>query len=466
MSRLAICGLAVLAVAPAAFAAAPTPPSPDPASLAVPPEQVARARELVRQLGSDAYRTRDRAARELAQMGRSALPALAAGRDDPDPEVRMRVVALLPHAEADELRARIDTFLADADGKYAHDLPGYNLFRAVAGDDPVARGLFAEVLKNRANYDLLLALRGVPAGKARPLAAAAGAVAAAAPESPPPAELNQALAARRLEVQYRIHQQAVGGVRQFAPDLADVALMLLAESLLPETKAGFNPFQYQIVNFLYQEPLRTVAGGRGKHGPAFRRLVVHWMDTRDGMNGLQNSMSLAMSLGLGADEVCKYAARLLAVDTAPPGYRAGAISALSRYNGKDHLLDLTRVFGDEEVLIRLPNNPPSDVQLRDFALATALLLTGQDPADYGFATAGGQGQMRYQYTNFRFLPDGGRTGEAKRAAAFARWRDWELGLHAALAGPPAAEPLLAKKYPEKAAPKKAGADGGPAGGQK
>jgi hypothetical protein len=464
MYRLAICGLAVLAVASAARAA-PTHPSPDPASLAVPPEQLARARDLVRQLGSEAYRTRDRAARELAEMGRAALPALASGRDDPDPEVRMRVVALLPRAEADELRARVETFLADSEAKYAHDLPGFNRFRAVAGDDRDARDLFAEILKNRANYDLLLALRGIPAEKVPPLAAAAGAVAAAGPEAPPLGELNLVLAARRLDVQFRVYQQAAAsGGRQATPDLTDIALMLLAESLLPDSKAPFNPFQYQFANFLYQEPLRSAAVGKGKHGPALRRLVIHWMDTRDGVSGLSNAVSMATNLGLGTDAVCKYAARQLAVDAAPPWVKAGAALTLARYNGKDHLLDVTRVFGDEEVLVRggMLNNPQADVQVRDLALAMALLLTGQDPAGYGFTVGNGHEQMKYQQTNYRFQPGGERSGDEKRAAAFARWREWELGLHAAVAGPPAAAPLLAKKYPEKAPKGKDAAAGKPA----
>lgn len=463
MSRSAICGLVVL-VAGVALAAAPNQPSPDPATLAVAPEQVAKARALVRQLGSAAYRDRDRAARELADMGRAALPALDAGRGDPDPEVRMRVVALLPRAEADELRARIDTFLADSDAKYVHDLPGFNRFRAIAGDDRDARGLFAEVLKNRANYDLLLALRGVPADRVAPLAACAGAVACAGPESPPAADLALVIAARRQELQLLMNPQfpAVGGFqgggyRPIAPDVPDIALMLLAESLVSETKAGINPFQLQLANFLSQEPLRRAATGEGKHGPAFRRLVVHWMDTRDSLIGLQSATNLATHLQMGPRVVSKYAARQLVLDGAQPWARANAAAMVAKNNGKEHLMAVTRLLTDQTYVVRGgPNNPQPDIQVRDVGLAMAVLLTGQDPAAYGLDAANSSKSMKYQYTNFRFVGDGKTPPEAKREAALARWRDWELGLHAALAGAPAAASAVAAKYPdEKAQAKKA-----------
>ena len=56
-------------------------------------------------------------------MGRFARPALIEGATgDPDPEVRARCHELLPRATAIEMKARLDAFLADADGKYE---PGF-----------------------------------------------------------------------------------------------------------------------------------------------------------------------------------------------------------------------------------------------------------------------------------------------------------------------------------------------------
>src|SRR5439155_19187177 len=108
--------------------------SPDPKDLAIPAAELGRARELVRRLGSDDPREREAAQAELARMGRLARPVLAeAAAADPSAEVRGRAARLLPRAEAEELQARLDTFRADTELAYQHDLPGWSQFRVAAG---------------------------------------------------------------------------------------------------------------------------------------------------------------------------------------------------------------------------------------------------------------------------------------------------------------------------------------------
>src|SRR5262245_18865545 len=116
---------AVLIVFGALIAAPTFGASPDPAELAVPPQELSKARQLVRQMGSEVDREREEAQTELTKMGRMARQALIEGASsDADPEVRQRCARLLPKASSDDLKARIDTFLADTDGKYDHELPG------------------------------------------------------------------------------------------------------------------------------------------------------------------------------------------------------------------------------------------------------------------------------------------------------------------------------------------------------
>ena len=67
-------------------------------------------------------------------MGRFARPALSdAIATDSNPEIRFRCQRLLPKANALDLRARMDTFLADTEGQFQHDLPGWNQFRTAVG---------------------------------------------------------------------------------------------------------------------------------------------------------------------------------------------------------------------------------------------------------------------------------------------------------------------------------------------
>ena len=47
----------------------------------------------------------------------------------------MRCSSLLPRAASLDIKARLDVFLADAEGEYEHDLPGWNQFRATVRNE-------------------------------------------------------------------------------------------------------------------------------------------------------------------------------------------------------------------------------------------------------------------------------------------------------------------------------------------
>src|SRR5205807_3351056 len=92
---------------------------------------------------------------------------------DSNPEIRSRIARLMPRAEAADLQARIDTFLADTEAKFTHDLPGWNLFRKELitkepGSDKAARDFYVEAMKTSANLEMLTALGqgGEAAGRA------------------------------------------------------------------------------------------------------------------------------------------------------------------------------------------------------------------------------------------------------------------------------------------------------------
>jgi hypothetical protein len=446
MVRLSACGL-IAAVAAPAFAA-----SPDPASLAVPADVAARARALVRQLGSDVFRDRAEASRELEKMGRLALPALVAGRDDPDHEVRLRVELLLPRAEADDLRARVETCLADTDGKYNHDLPGGRRYRLVAGDDPAARDLFIEVIKNKANHELLLALQGPPAAALPGLAAVAGGPTAAGPDRPAAKRLAQVIIARRERLSADAPARAVipaGGEHHLPPaELPSIALLMLAESFVSSHDLPFNRGIRHVDGFLDQPHGQEAVSGGGKYGTAVRRLALHWLETRDGLNGLETAQRIAMKLNLGGPVVAKSAVRVARAVETKPHTRAMALSRIARYGGRAFLPELTRWFGDGTSAFGIGAAPgEDDVLVRDVALAMAVLATGQDPKDYGLEVLATNPQMKFAETNYRFPPeDAGPT----RSAAMARWREWESGQHAAAAGGAAAEVQFAGRYPAEA----------------
>ncbi len=444
MTPLVLSSLLLLAAVPTV--------SPDPKSLNVPVEEAVRAKELVRQLASDLYRDRDRATRELERMGRLALPALEQARADSDPEVRLRTKMLLPRAEADDLRARVDTFLADTESKFDHDLPGWQRFRVVAGDTKASRDLFAQVLKNPANFELLIALKGVPADAVLGLSATVGSVGAAALDVPSAADLGRAVVNRRQKMVQHLMTPAINGAYrgQAVPELPDVAITLLAESYVSERIAPFGNNQYHITNFFYQPGGREAIAGTGPHGPAFRALALHWLDTRDGIAGISNAMNLAQSLNLGPQKIALYAARMMRLPGGNAYNRANAATMIGRHGAKEYLHDMTAQFGDRSTLIPgAANGNQIEILMKDFALAMALILTGQDAKAYGFETVNATPGVLFNYTNFRFRGDDKMTADERRDAAFAKWREFETGLHMVAAGPAGAA-LMAKKYPEKA----------------
>lgn len=425
--------------------------SADPASLVVPPEQVAKARDLVRLLGSDFYRDRDTATRDLEAMGRLALPALIEARYHPDPEVQSRIAWLYPLAVSDELQERIATFQLDATNKYQHDLPGWSWFRFVAGDDPSTRDLFVEVLKNKSNHDVLLALGSVHPDKVPGLSALVGGSPVVGAYRPTGMELYHAITNRRQQLQFQLLPQRPNS-QAVAPKLPDLALLLLAESIAIERDAFVNNgTQLQLSNYLLAPPSREALNGKGTNGVAFRKLAVNWMDTREGVVGISNAMNIALSTSMGNPVVSKYAAKLMLSPQAREYNRAQSAATLARNNSKEYLFTMTKLFADEAVVSRNNiANPQPDINVQDVALVMAVILSGQSTKEYGFTEVHpGHAAMKFSYTNFYFRKDEAADTETRRAAAFAKWREWETNVVGSVMGPAIMAAMMEQKYAKK-----------------
>jgi hypothetical protein len=357
-------------------------------------------------------------------MGRLARPALLeAVNADPNPEVRSRCSALLPKATAQELKARLDTFLADADGRYEHDLPGWNQFRAAVRNewvvlghpvwsdtslDKPAREVFAELLATPANRAVVMAVGGSPH------------------------DLGQVVAARRQELYNAKYGRTVvpgGGLvmntaARREPAVADLAALLFAESQVP---AKFVPRTTGSVAVL------VTASGFGSAAQAgddrrkvYRAVAAAWLDTRAEPADMSNAMTVAANLGM-PDHACRIATRLLVTPGGPAFYRANAATTLARHGTTAHLPLLEKVMADNAVLITIRravpggagNNPEViEIQTRDVALAVAVILSGQKVDDYGFVDQFPGNGTNYSYTRFYF-PD-----DARRKAALDKWNEW------------------------------------------
>ena len=397
MSRLGFVFACLFALAGPAPAA-----SPDPKALAVPPAEASRARQLVERLGGDTFADREAAHDDLAKMGRLAYQALVDGvTAHPSAEVRFRCQELLPRASAAELKAKIETFLADAENKFEHDLPGWNQFRKITGNSAAARSVFTELLADPDNRAIVLACGG------------------------PPDALASLVVARKQELyQSRFNRAPVGvGVGVGVPTVArrdataaDIATIMFAETFTPNTAVARNIAATAVTN---SPALMSAVSDGGEKAAAYKAVVARWVETRDDAVTMYQAMNLASNLGLN-DPAVRVAAKLAAANGATPLYRTYGVLMIARLDAKQHLGVVEALFKDEVPVVNfvaaVGGRQREMPQVRDVALACALILTGQEPTDYGFTSQFG-GASRFSYSNWSIEAD-------KRDAAFAKWKAW------------------------------------------
>lgn len=383
-----------LVVAALALAAADV--SPDPSSLEVSAVDRQKARALVGRLGSPVFDERDEAAKQLRAMGRRALPVLArAAATSPDAEVRVRCEDLMPAAAAADFDARLAVFLADAAGKYKHDLHGWAKFRELTGDDPRARELFVELLKSEPNRALIAAL------------------------AQDKAELERRVIARRYDLYTRMYQRGLPAwaqaMERYEPTLVDAAGLLFAETLVGDkiTPRG-------ALRMVTPYTILTRTGVRSeltsdRLGPVVQKLVVAWMDSRTTATSLTQVLSVASLVR--PESVGEYAARLIGATGATALHRASAAATVAQAGRREDLPALKPLLADTAV-VRAAVNGGGEIQVRDVALAMAALLSGRDPADFGMASRAGGGPQ-YSYLNYSF-PD-----DQARQKALAKWAELE-----------------------------------------
>jgi hypothetical protein len=386
--------------------------SPDPKELAIPPRELSRAQSLVRQLSSDTFRDRERAQRELAVMGRLARPVLAeAAQTDPDPEVRVRCARLLPKATADDLKARTDAFLADVEGKFEHDLPGWKRFREVVGADQPARDLFVDVLKSGVNGELLTAIDG------------------------PADEAGRAVSDRRNLMYAQITQRQLRPFDNSVPPpsltLTDVAALLFAEVAVPPKnipRVGQLGFYVTGASFVQQPAsMAAIASDTTPHAAAYRRVLSKWMDTRTDPTDLSHYALVNVAYNLRAvKETTPLLRRVVQTDGVQSYQKAQAMIYLVQRNGKDELPVVKSQLTNDAALSqqRLAADVTITCQVRDVALALSIHLSGQQLKDYGYEFINGfnPAQVTSNYWGYGFSKD------EKRDAAFRKWQQWEAAI--------------------------------------
>ncbi len=401
---------AVLVMCAASLGASAFGASPDPKDLAVPPEQLSKAREAVRRLGSEGYREREDAQAELAKMGRVAKQVLnEAVLGDADPEIRLRAGRLLPKANAADLAARIETFMADSEAKFEHDLPGLKIVRKQlsAVEKEKVRALYVEILKSPYNMEMFAAMdKGIVEG-------------------------GRAVGDRRNTLFAESQGQRFNGrvpspPRQ--PTIVDIAALMFAEGQIPSENIPKSA-QWQWMNssyFLQQNPaMQTLTGTGQTHSEAFKAIVRQWLVTRTDAMELSNLYYQLTQPALKQfPEHLVVLRRVVTTDGVQGHAKGQALYLLVQSRGKEEIPFLKTLMNNDSMLQQVwfgkPNGQAEmhNCLMKDAALASLISLSGGNIRDYYFDTP----------NNVGFNP-GGPVGigqyafvtDDKRAAGFMKW---------------------------------------------
>jgi hypothetical protein len=362
-------------LAPCAWGNASTPPM---------SEDNTRAEDLVRRLGDHSFEAREQASKELLRLGLAAKPALLAGARDPDLEIRRRCNDLLPAIlEADRL-VRLEAFIADKEGKRKHDLPGWERYRRVAGEDPAARELFVAMQRREPAFLTEAAKDSNRAG--------------------------EACAALCGQLYQKLYGGPSGSGRQL--DLADLAPLLLVAGD-PRTRVP-DPARGMVCNFLYQPQARAALITPGS---PFRKLALTWMERQtDDETAARQMFFMAGNLDL--KEGVDLALKVIRDRKLHGRGLASALTILGKLGGKEQTVVLESFLGDARAVATfVVNKERGKTQVRDVALAMLVHLNGGDHNEYGFVFSRANPALK-------FSPDFlGFRNDEQRARAFARWKE-------------------------------------------
>lgn len=345
------------------------------------------ARELVKRLAAPDYHEREQASRELLALGRKAYPALEDGTRADDPEVRARCRRLLPMILDLELKARLEAFIADPDGKGQHELPGWARWQTLLGRDRASRDLFAAVV--RANSRLMHEIE------------------------------NQATERGLEAISIRCTEmlQQISGRMPNTANRADVAQLLF---LGTNPDLQFTPTTCaQINQFLYRQEVRGWFT-EGETAPLMRKLLLTWLSRHiDEPNTGYMIANLMNTLQL--EELTDLGLQIVLQQKAPAHVRANVLIAFGRHRRKEVVPRLQAIIDDDTLVGRFNiNRIQQTTHLGDVALAMSIHLSGLKPADFGFNGVTGAPNAIYSYYRLGFEKD------EQRAAARQRWEaEWK-----------------------------------------
>lgn len=352
--------------------------------------------QLINQLGDDEYQVREAAEDRILQRGADILPLLNDARRSPDPEIRLRAMALYKQLSA---RVRKDNFSRFADMAKDVDLPGWKSFQERHGDTKETRKLFVSMLKDE--WDMIGALETQPQMMDYLLFQRANKIREDL-YGPNHIQISEGTAAAML------HATSFEDVRITDPTMDQLKFLLAApqitSSLQDPERAG------PLLSVFDQWLESNLKSGRFSQE---MRFVVLTTCLREGINS------------------GKVVAKQMLDERASPIYQNGfgqfgainstqqmmyAMLAIAKLGGKEDIEYLSKYFdNDTEVSLPTVQGDQFTTQMKDVALVAVLHLSGENPKDYGYPRISTDPNFLYNIRSIGF------TTPEQRQQAFEKW---------------------------------------------
>ncbi|HEV7280988.1 MAG TPA: hypothetical protein VGN57_12355 [Pirellulaceae bacterium] len=307
------------------------------------------AEALVEALGATEYSVREAAAAQLLASP-SAKPALEAGQNHPDLEIRLRSGEILKRLVRDDQERTLSAFLADPASVEKSELPGWAVLEEAVGAGRTARETYVAIYRERPET-----LASIAKG---PLAAEA--------------EL------------LRLTQTLQGAMQGRLPDMDDVVAAMLLDEVAPPD-ASFERVAL-LHNLLSSIQLQQSVHTEPETTPAMR-LLKRWVSRDPGPALRQFKLRTALLYEFGP-EALDLSRKTLAAGSEKQSSDplATAMLAVGRYGTEADTAALSQYLDEDEICHTWfnGNGESIKIQVRDVAMAVALHLQDQDPKAFGF----------------------------------------------------------------------------------
>jgi hypothetical protein len=364
---------------------------------------------LIKKLGDDLFAVREAAANQLAKNGIAARPQLMMALSSSDAEVRFRARHILAVVVEADFQKRLAAFSADIDGKQNLSMPAWTAFKRVAGGDPAARDVFVEMQQSEST--LLEAYEEGPKAAAEMLRMRAA--------SEPTVNVGRG----RTVVQPTVS------------NLGSILTWLLVVSD-PDVPLSDDITAYAIQlprKKIIQEAALNSSHDTNPQREVCRKVLGRWMQRNDLASPLM-MQNLIYAAEFNLKEGVTPAAAVLKMQQSPANFKSMALLIIQRFGTKEHLPLAQALLEDHQLCFDgVGNNQPTQVQLRDVALVTTIVLSEQDPTKFGFDHFVPLGHSLPNLNTIAFASD------TDRQAAFQKWQEWQAGQRQAMGEKPASK---------------------------